>query len=175
MPIKHSLSSALVSVVLAACPSLRAQSTPPAAPQPQAGANWERVKALPPNTRLHVTTDHGGKSCRIFAVADDTLTCANGKSSGAVLQRAEIKHIKLTHYVRSTLVGAAIGGGIGATSGAIAGRSKPCSNSQTFCLNGIGIGSGGVAAIFGVAAGVVGGAVGGATDLARGSSIYTRP
>jgi hypothetical protein len=91
------------------------------------------------------------------------------------LQRTEIKRIKLTHYGRSTLVGAGIGGGIGAVAGAIGGRSKPCPTGQTFCLNGLGIGAGGVAAIFGVAGAVAGSVVGGTTDLARGSSIYTRP
>ena len=152
-----------------------AHQRPAADVQPVAGGNWERVKALPVKTRLHVTTDHGGKSCQVFAVSDDALTCAKGGGAGLVLQREEIKHIKLTHYVRSTLVGGAIGGGIGATAGAIAGRTKPCPTGQGFCLGGIGIGPGGVAAIFGVGAGVVGSAVGGLTDMTRGSSIYARP
>jgi hypothetical protein len=163
-------------VLLASCSALYAQQTPPAATQPTAGGNWERVKKLPALTKVHLTTEHGGKTCRIFAVTDDTLTCAKGgNSAGAVLQRTEIKRIKLTHYGRSTLVGAGIGGGIGAVAGAIGGRSKPCPTGQTFCLNGLGIGAGGVAAIFGVAGAVAGSVVGGTTDLARGSSIYTRP
>jgi Trk-type K+ transport system membrane component len=143
--------------------------------QPQAGSNWDHVKALPPQTNLHITTDHGGRTCRIFAVTDDTLTCAHGSSAGAVLQRAEISHIKLTHYGRSTLISAALGGGVGAAAGAVAGRRTPCANPQSFCLNGIGIGSGGVAAIFGLAGALVAGAAGGATDVTRGSSIYIRP
>ncbi len=155
---------------------LRAQQLAPAAMQPPAGSNWAHVKALPGNTRVHITTDHGGKTCRIFAVSDETVTCARGDQAGLVLQRTEIKHIKLTHYTRSALVGAAIGGGIGAAAGAASGRSKACTPSpQNFCLGDIGIGPGGVAAIFGVAGGVVGGAVGGATDMTRGSSIYVRP
>lgn len=155
---------------------LRAQQAVPIAMQPPAGGNWAHVKALPANTKVHIATDHGGKTCRIFAVSDETLTCAKADQAGLVLQRAEIKHIKLTHYGRSALVGAAIGGGIGATAGAVSGRSKPCTPSpQSFCLGNIGIGAGGVAAIFGVAGGVVGGVVGGATDMTRGSSIYVRP
>ena len=158
----------LTSILLASSSALQAQQAP-------AGSNWDRVKALPVNTRLHVTTDHGGQTCRIFAVTDDALTCSQGShTAGPVLQRAEIKHIKLTHYGRSTLVGAAVGGGIGATAGAIAGKTKPCTPGQ-LCLNGIGIGAGGVAAVFGVGAGILGAAVGGLTDITRGSSIYIRP
>jgi len=163
-------------VLFALSSMLRAQPTPPAAMQPPAGGNWERVKALPAGTKLHITTDHGGKTCRVFAVTDETLTCAKGgNKAGAVLQRTEIKHIKLTRYVRSALVGAGIGGGIGAISGAIAGRgsSNPCA--AAICISDIGSGPGSIAEIFGISAGVVGSVVGGTTDFARGSSIYTRP
>jgi hypothetical protein len=152
---------------------LRAQQSPSAAMQPPAGSNWEHVKALPPNTKVHVTTDHGGKTCRIFAVSDETLTCAKGSQAGAALQRTGIKHIKLTHYVRSALVGAGIGGGIGALAGGIAARGNGCKAGQTFCFD-IVTGTD-VAVIFGVGAAVVGSVVGGTTDLARGSSIYVRP
>ena len=69
--------------------------------------------------------------------------------------------------VSAALVGAIIGG--------IEGRTKPCPAGQTFCLNGIGIGAGGVAAIFGVGGALVGSVAGGATDMTRGSLIYTRP
>ncbi len=134
------------------------------------GSSWQRVKVLPANTPLHVTTDHGGQSCRLFAVTDEALTCTKrNNAAGTVLSRSEIKGIKLTHHVRSTLVGAAAGGGIGAISGGISGRSKPCPAGQGLCLNGIGIGTGGVAAIFGVGGAVLGSVVGGLTDLARGS------
>jgi hypothetical protein len=144
--------------------------------QSPAGSNWGHVKALPPLTKVHITTDHGGKTCRIFAVSDDSLTCAKrSNNAGAELQRAEIKHIKLAHAVRSTLVGGAIGFGVGATAGAIGGRTKPCPTGQAFCLSGLGIGGGDVAAIGGIAGGLLGSIVGGTTDFARGSSIYTRP
>jgi hypothetical protein len=164
----------LCCILVATASVLHAQNGP-ASTQPKAGSNWERVKALPVQTNLHITSDHGGKTCRIFAVTDDTLTCAKGSNPGAILQRAEIKHIKLTHYGRSTAVGAAIGAGIGATAGAIGGRTKPCPTGQTFCLNGLGIGAGGVAAIFGIGSGILGSAIGGPLDITRGSSIYTRP
>jgi hypothetical protein len=163
-----------VALILFALPSaLHAQQTAPSVPQPRAGSNWERVKVLSPNTKLHITTDHGGKTCRIFAISDDTLTCAKGSKAGAVLQRSEIKHIKLTHYVRSALVGAGISAGIGAIAGGIEGSGNECKAGQTFCFN-IFTGTD-VAVIFGVGAGVVGTVVGGTTDLARGSSIYVRP
>lgn len=154
----------------------QAQQKPDSGTQPGAGNNWARVKALPAHTKVHVTTDHGGKSCRIFAVSDETFTCAKGSNApGIELQRKEIKHIKLTHYVRSTLVGAGAAGAVGAIAGGIAGRTKPCPPGGGLCLNGIGLGAGAVALVFGVGSAVLGGVVGGATDLARGSSIYTRP
>lgn len=136
------------------------------------GASWSRVAALPAMTRVHVSTDHGGKNCRVYAVSDDALTCARGSAAGTVMQRTDIRQVKLTHYGRSTLVGAALGGGVGALAGGVAGRTKPCASNP--CFNNLGIGAGGVAAIFGVAGAVVGSAVGGLTDMARGSAIYTR-
>ncbi len=162
-------------VLFVLCSMLRAQQTAPPAALPPAGSNWAHVKALPPETRVHITTDHGGKTCRIFAVSDDALTCAKGgNTAGAVLQRQEIKYIKLAHYLRSTLVGAGIGGGAGAIAGGISGRSGPCNSSRDFCFGSI-IGVGGAAAIVGGAGAAVGGLIGGATDMTRGSSIYVRP
>lgn len=154
--------------------AMRGQATISAAPS-SAGKAWQRVEALPARTKIHITTDHGGKTCRVFSVTDDALTCAKGSSGGQEFSRSEIKHIRLAHYGRSALVGAGVGAGVGALSGAIAGREKPCPAGQNFCLNGIGIGAGGVAAIFGVAGALLGGTVGAGTDLARGSSIYIRP
>jgi hypothetical protein len=165
------LSSALL---LTASQAMRGQATDSAAPS-GAGRNWQRVEALPAQTKVHITTDHGGKTCRVLSITDDTVVCAKGNSEGQKISRSEIKHIKLAHYGRSALVGAGVGAGVGAVSGAIAGREKPCPGGQNFCLNGIGIGAGGVAAIFGVAGALLGGAVGAVTDFARGSSIYTRP
>lgn len=173
--IRHSffVGAGLLFILLAAS-VLQAQDTPPNVRSAE-GGNWERVKALPMYTNLHIATDHGGKSCRVFAVTEETLTCAKGGRAGSVLQRAEIRHIRVTHYGRSTLVGAAIGGGIGAMAGAITGKRQPCSNPQSICLNGIGAGPGGVAAIFGAAGGLLGGVVGGLADLSGGRSIYIRP
>jgi hypothetical protein len=166
----------LLSLPASAVPASHAQQPPAPPTQPPAGSNWQNVKVLPVRTRVHITLDHGGQTCRLFSVTDDAFTCeaAPGRA-GRVIQRPEIKHIKLTHYGRSALVGAGVGGAIGAISGAIAGRAKPCPTGQTLCFNGIGVGAGGVAAIFGVGAGVVGSVVGGATDFTRGSSIYVRP
>jgi hypothetical protein len=162
-------------VFLAFSTAAQCQQASPDITPPKAGSNWGSVKALPATTKVHITMNHGGRTCRIFAVTDDTLTCAKGNGAGPVLQRAEIKHIKLAHYVRSTLVGAGIGGGAGAIAGGIGGRTKPCPPGNGFCLNGIGLGAGAVALVFGVVGAAVVGVVGGVTDMARGSSIYTRP
>ena len=172
---QHSrLIAALSLALLSSWSALHAQASSARA-EPATGSNWSRVQALPPGAKLHITMDHGGKTCRVFAVSDDALTCSTGDGAGAVLQRADIRHIRLAHYGRSALVGAGIGGGIGAISGAIGGRVKPCPAGQTLCLNGIGIGAGGVAAIFGVGGAALGGLIGGVTDMTRGSAIYTRP
>jgi hypothetical protein len=163
-----------IAVFLTAYVAAAQQPASSTAAQPPAGSNWHRVEVLPAKTKVHITTDHGGHTCRIFAVSEESLTCDS--TTGRVIPRIEIQHIKLVHTGRSALVGAAIGGGIGATAGAIGGRAQPCpTNTQAFCLNGIGIGAGGVAAIFGIGGAAVGAPVGALTDFTRGSSIYVRP
>jgi hypothetical protein len=162
----------IVVLLFAVClSSARGQQAAPSEAKPIAGGNWANVKALPTGTKVHVTMDHGGKACRVFAVTEDALTCSSGKASSAVLQRTEIQHIKLAHYGRSTLVGAGIGGGVGALIGAIGGRNQ-CS-AKSFCLNFISAGQ--LAAILAVPGVVLGGGVGFGTDFARGGAIYTRP
>ena len=167
----------LLAFVLLTCHSaLLSQQITKDALKPNVGSNWERVKVLPVATTLHVKTDHGNKSCRVFAVTDEALTCAkHSNKAGTVLQRTEIRQIKLTRYVRSTLIGAGVGGGIGAIAGAAALKNEPCPPAQGFCLNDVGPGAGGGAAIAGVAGALLGGVVSGGPDLARGSAIYTRP
>ncbi len=172
MPHRRLFALVLSSLLALNGASAGAQDASTPATAPKAGGNWQRVEALPARTHVHISTDHGGTTCRLYAVSDDTLTCEAGSGkAGKVIQRPEIRHIKLTHYGRSTLVGAGVGGGIGALSGAIAGRNQPCNTG--FCFNILGPGA--VAAVVGVGGAAIGSIVGGTSDMARGSAIYVRP
>lgn len=88
----------VASSMLAFSPVLMAQ-LPGKAAKPRAGSNWERVQALPVGTMLHVTTDQRTKSCRIFAVTNEALTCAGRNATSAEWLRHEIKQLTLTHHV----------------------------------------------------------------------------
>ena len=124
MRLSRVLRSPICAMLLCTGTGLCAQQPTPS----PASSNWAVVQALAPKTKVHITTDHGGHTCRIFAVTADALTCDSDK--GRVIQRAEIQHIKLTHYGRATLVGTVLGGGIGAIAGGISGRT-PATRVQT--------------------------------------------
>ena len=83
--------------------------TTSALPQAPAGSNWDHLKALPADTRLHVSADKGGSTCRLVSVDDATLVCGSH-----IFPRAEVKSVKLTRYGASYGVGAAVGAGAGA-------------------------------------------------------------
>jgi len=170
---KQSLSAVLLlSLSTLVCLPAYTQGAAAPASTPLAGSNWARVQALPPHTGVHLTTDHGGHTCHVYTVTDDSLTCeAGGRKAGRVFQRGEIRHIKLTHYVRSTLAGAGLGFGLGAIAGGITGEKESCKSKPCFDI----VGPGAVAVVFGVGSMLVGAAIGGPTDFARGSSIYVRP
>lgn len=143
----------------------------PAAAQPTAGSSWKQVEALPDGTKIHITTDHGGRTCLVFAVSDDALTCRDhAGNAGRVIPRAEIRHIKLTQYLRSTLVGAAIGGGTGAASGVVIAHKDSC-RSGALCIPFTSL----LAVVVGTLGAAAGAGVGYGTDFTRGSTIYTRP
>ena len=63
------------------------------AQSPAAGSNWDHLKALPAETRLHVSADKGGATCKLASVDDAMLVC--GKHT---FQRADVKSVKLTRY-----------------------------------------------------------------------------
>ena len=77
--------------------------------QAPAGSNWDHLKALPANTKLHVSVDKGGHTCRLASVDDAALVCGSH-----TFPRAEVKSVKLTRYGASYGIGAAIGAGAGA-------------------------------------------------------------
>jgi hypothetical protein len=125
-------------------------------------SDWSRVQALRPGTAvlLNATTRHGG--CTIKSVDAASLTCTSG--SHPVIAVSEITSIKIPHRGRSALIGATIGGGIGAIGGyAAAGPDSPGSfNIVT---------RGDVAVIFAVPLAIIGGLIGVFTHFAS-TTLY---
>jgi hypothetical protein len=128
--------------------------------QAPARSNWDHLKALPAQTRIHVSADKGGATCKLLSVNDATLVC--GKHT---FQRAEVKSVKLTRYGVSTAVGAGIGAGVGVGVGiGLAGGKESFfgDDKGEFAAAGAGIGA------------VIGGLVTGPADLFRGPTVYRR-
>jgi hypothetical protein len=128
--------------------------------QSPAGSNWDHLKALPANTKLHVSADKGGHTCRLVSVDDAALVCGSH-----TFARAEVKSVKLTRYGVSYGVGTAIGAGAGAGIGvAVVSGDNLFSNDK------------GKAAGIGLALGAgVGALATGPVDLFRGPTVYRRP
>jgi hypothetical protein len=135
--------------------------------------NWNRLKALPAHTKVHVAGDRQSKVCAIDMVDEATLQCSKGHSQYSFV-RAEVKSVKLTRYTRSTLAGLGIGLGVGAGVGAIVGRAADPPQPNAF-LDFSGLGRDAITAIGGVGGLIAGGAIGGPTDFLRGPTIYRRP
>jgi hypothetical protein len=130
---------------------------------------WDRLKHLPAHTRVHVAGDKQSKTCAIDLVDDATLRCSKGNSQYS-FTRAEVKSVKLTRYMRSTLVGMGIGLAAGAGVGAIVGHAQEKPNDFF-----PGLSTEAYAAVGGAAGLVAGGAIGGPTDFMRGPTVYRRP
>ncbi len=129
------------------------------AQSPAAGSNWEHLKALPATTKLHVSADKGGATCKLVSVDDATLVC--GKNT---FQKADVKSVKLTRYGTSYGVGAAIGAGAGAGIGLAA------TSGDSFFKNDKGK-SAGIGLVLGAAVGAL---VTGPADLFKGPTVYRR-
>lgn len=159
----HRISALLFAAVLLSCASI-AHAQAPAVRPGEDLSSWKRVQSLPAKTKVHITKDHGSATCRIFAVSEDTLTCASypGNTAGKMIQRSEVKKIKLAREAVSTAAGA----GIGAAGGALIGVASTGNGS---ILRGLGIG---LAALIGALPGAL---LGGTTDFTRGPTIYVRP
>jgi hypothetical protein len=156
-------------LVLLSAVSIHAQQPSSTAAPPPAGSNWQHVQALPVGTSINVKAKASHAACKLKSVDADTLTCTHGKD--LIFQRTDIVNIKVPHRGRSTLVGLAVGGGIGAVIGVASGSSS-CNSSQAFCFNLFSRGD--LAAIGGVSLGAVGALVGGLTDFSR-STVYKAP
>jgi hypothetical protein len=153
--------------VVFVCLSIRAQQPTQFRAQP-AGSNWQRVRQLPPQTRVHISSDRMSRVCSIDVVEEDKLTCSAGRVvsiSHFVFPRAEIKSIQATRYLGSAAGGLGIGAGAGLIFGfAVAhkgGDDQIVSNKEIWA---------GTSA----AGAVIGAAIGGPTDFLRGPTIYRR-
>ena len=158
-------------LVLALVPALSASTQQPAqqpSPAPPAGSDWQHVQALPAGASIIVKARKSHAGCKLKSVDADSVTCTHGKD--LVFQRVDIVSIRIPHRGRSTLIGLAVGGGIGAVIGVATGDSG-CSG-KAFCFNIIGRGT--AAAIGGVSLGAVGTLIGGLTDFSR-STVYKAP
>jgi hypothetical protein len=147
--------------LLPACSATLAQQTT----SPTSGTGWQKVQMLPAGANINVKTRTGHASCKLKSVDADSLTCTHGKDF--TFQRTDIVNIRIPHRGRSTLIGLAAGGGVGAIIGAAATHGSPCNQ---FCF----ISSADVALATGLAGGVVGAVVGVTTDFTR-STVYKAP
>jgi hypothetical protein len=153
-------------LALTLVPALSAPAQLPAqqpAPSPTP-SGWQRVQALPAGASINIKAKTSHASCKLKSVDADSLTCTHGKD--LVFQRADIVNIKVPHRGRSTLVGLAVGAGVGAIAGK-ASAGGPCNN---FCI----ISPGTVVAAGAVGFGAVGTIVGVLTDFTR-STVYKAP
>ena len=145
-----------LSLTLALTSMSHAQTATQTTPNtPADRADWSRVQALKPGTKvlLNASTRHG--SCIIQTVTADALTCASGTQ--AVVQRASVRVIKLPHRGRSALIGAVAAGGVGALAGATS------INDGTYGF----VTRGQAAVIFAVPLAIIGALVGFFSDFAR--------
>ena len=150
---------------LTLCTALTANAQ--SAPAP-AGSNWSRVQALPPGTGLHINgLPH--TTCTFASADADNITCSKSGGKSVTYARAGIKSIKLTHRLRSTLVGT----GIGAGTGAIFGFAVGTDHSHGFF--GDNAFRGAITLFFGTIGAVVGTPIGALTDFTAGSAIYKAP
>lgn len=145
---------ALLGIASSSCIAAMAQA-------PAAGSNWEHLKALPPNTRLHVSGDKMSHTCKLVSVDDAELVC--GKYT---FPRTEVKQVKLTRYGTSYLGGAAIGAGAGA--GIFIGVNQADKGSYLSVSKGKAAGAG---LLVGA---VIGTLVTGPADLLKGPTVYRR-
>jgi hypothetical protein len=159
----------IVSAVLTTgCLTTQAQS-------PAITDTWHHLSALPPGTRLHISSDKKSRTC-FFASADDqSLICSRKRSSGThyTFARSEVRTVKLTRYTLSTVAGMGIGAGAGLGIGAAVGQAASPKTDSSFDFSGIGRDV--ITGIGGVVGFIAGGAIGGPADFLRGPTLYRRP
>lgn len=145
----------------------------PGQPAPPEGSNWQHVQALRMGASINVKTSSSHTNCKLKSVDAETLTCTQGRD--ITFERSEILTIRIPHGSRSALIGAALGGGVGAIIGAATDRSSCSAQEQKSLLGCLHIFSRGqVAALAGAAGAAIGVPVGYFTDFAH-STVYKAP
>jgi hypothetical protein len=153
----------LAMLLIPALPVPAQELIQPATAPPPAGSNWQHVQALPPGTPVHISARARSLTCTLISVDADTLTCA--QTGNVVLQRSEIKNIKIAHRGRSAASGAAIGAAVGVIA-------VEAAWNKNWSWGGINRGT--VAALVGVPIGGLGALAGLFTDFTK-STVYKAP
>ena len=141
------------------------------APGTNGHSSWQAVVSLPVGIKVDVKVDMKGRSQHIhcdFASADEkTLTCTRSHSGTPfVLDRNQIRSIKIGHRVRSALIGAGIGG----ASLGIAGFAVTTGGGDSFF--GPNFLRGQVTGLSALTGGILGGGIGAFTDFSK-STVYS--
>jgi hypothetical protein len=117
--------------------------------------NWSTVKALPTGTDVQIAASSRTVRGKIDRVTDDTLVVTSGKGQ-EMFRQAEVTQVSVKkpgHRKRNTLIGLAVGTGVGLVIG-VASRAK--SNQLQFVSNGLIVAAGALAgALVGTVIGVV--------------------
>ncbi len=127
---------------------------------------WSGVQALPVDTSMHINATHQHMLCQLKSVDAESISCTRNRGFGAkvyTFQREQIRSIKLSRRMLSTLSGIGVGAGGGAIIGAA------LTNSQTTWFRGSWI-----AATTGIGA-LAGGAIGYPSDFLAGPIVYRAP
>jgi hypothetical protein len=129
--------------------------------------SWQAVMSLPAGTRVDVKVRSQQIHC-VFTSADDkALTCTHGKNGApVVLDRNDVRSVKVGHRLRSTLIGAGVGGG----SLGIAGFASTTGGGDS--LFGPNFLRGEITGLSALAGGLIGGGIGAITDFSK-STVYS--
>jgi hypothetical protein len=135
----------------------------PATPSPTSSkSDWTHVQVLAPGTPIHLKTiNHGNVRCAVNSTDATSVTCG-----GVKFEQSNIRYIKTSHRLRSTLVGLGVGYGAAVAVTAIGAehcRTLNCS-----------VGYGAYIGLFDLAAVVATPIIFGVNDLTAGT-IYRNP
>jgi hypothetical protein len=120
-------------------------------------ASWENLGALQRGQKIQIVDVNSKKHSGTFVSVSDAAVSFQQAAGEQTIQKQDVRIVKLMenkHRLRNTLIGSAVGAGVGAV--IVAAADHPCTPSQEFCIHPIGRGG---AAGIGAVAGLVCGAV----------------